>query len=122
MYTPTLYEFVKKAEEGNLIPVYREFVADTDTPVSAFMKLRQSGSEGNAFLLESVAGGENIGRYSYLGADPLEIISTKGRTATIGENGSSRSRELEEGEDPLDLIRGMLDNYQFVPVEGCDRF
>jgi anthranilate synthase component 1 len=122
MYTPTLYEFVKKAEEGNLIPVYREFVADTDTPVSAFMKLRQSGSEGNAFLLESVAGGENIGRYSYLGADPLEIISTKGRTATIGENGSSRSRELEEGEDPLDLIRGMLDNYRFVPVEGCDRF
>ncbi|HCA45882.1 MAG TPA: anthranilate synthase component I [Armatimonadetes bacterium] len=122
MYTPTLYEFVKKAEEGNLIPVYREFVADTDTPVSAFMKLRQSGGEGNAFLLESVAGGENIGRYSYLGADPLEVISTKGRIATIGENGSSRSRELEEGEDPLDLIRGMLDNYQFVPVEGCGRF
>ena len=122
MYTPTLYEFVKKAEEGNLIPVYREFVADTDTPVSAFMKLRQAGKGENAFLLESVAGGENIGRYSYLGIDPPEVISTKGRTATIGENGSSRSRELEEGEDPLDLIREMLDQYTFVPVEGCDRF
>lgn len=122
MYTPTLYEFVKKAEEGNLIPVYREFVADTDTPVSAFMKLRQSGTGENAFLLESVAGGENIGRYSYLGIDPLEVISTKGRNATIGENGSSRSRELEEGEDPLHLIREMLEQYTFVPVEGCDRF
>jgi anthranilate synthase component I len=122
MYTPTLYEFVKKADEGNLIPVYREFVADTDTPVSAFMKLRQAGEGENAFLLESVAGGENIGRYSYLGIDPLEVISTKGHSATFGENGSSRTRELEDGEDPLDLVRGMLENYQFVPVEGCDRF
>ncbi|NLO08065.1 MAG: anthranilate synthase component I [candidate division WS1 bacterium] len=122
MYTPTLFEFVKKAEEGNLIPVYREFVADTDTPVSAFMKLRQAGGGKNAFLLESVAGGENIGRYSYLGIDPLEVVSTTGRTATIGENGSSRTRELEDGEDPLDLVQGMLANYRFVPVEGCDRF
>ncbi|MFO8081063.1 MAG: anthranilate synthase component I [Armatimonadota bacterium] len=127
MYTPTLYEFVKKADEGNLIPVYREFVADTDTPVSAFMKLRQNAQarscEGeNAFLLESVAGGENIGRYSYLGIDPLEVVSTRGHFATFGENGSSRTRELEDGEDPLDLVRGMLAPYQFVPVEGCDRF
>ena len=122
MYAPTLYEFAKKADEGNLIPVYREFVADTDTPVSAFMKLRQSSTGDNAFLLESVAGGENIGRYSYLGCDALEVLSTKGRTATIGENGSSRSRELEDGEDPLDLIREMLEQYTFVPVEDCDRF
>ncbi len=126
MYTPTLYEFVKKADEGNLIPVYREFVADTDTPVSAFMKLRQSaagtGEGENAFLLESVAGGENIGRYSYLGINPLEVISSRGRHATIGENGSSRERELEDGEDPLDLVREMLEQYEFVPVEGCDRF
>ncbi len=122
MYTPTLYEFVKKADEGNLIPVYREFVADTDTPVSAFMKLRHTGGDRNAFLLESVAGGEQIARYSYLGFDPLEIISTRGRTATIGENGSSRTRQLEDGEDPLDLIRGMLERYQFVPVDKGDRF
>ncbi len=122
MYAPTLYEFVKRAEEGNLIPVYREFVADTDTPVSAFMKLRQSAAGTNAFLLESVAGGEQIARYSYLGVDPLQVISTKGRTATISENGFSRTRELEDGEDPLDLIREMLEGYRFVPVEGYDRF
>ncbi|MGC9319097.1 MAG: anthranilate synthase component I [Armatimonadota bacterium] len=122
MYTPTLYEFVKKAGEGNLIPVSREFVADTDTPVSAFMKLRQAGDAENAFLLESVAGGEQIARYSYLGIDPLEVITTRGRVATISENGSSRQRELAEGEDPLDMIREMLSRYEFVPVPGCDRF
>ena len=99
MYTPTLFEFVRKAEQGNLIPVYREFVADTDTPVSAFMKLRQAGTGENAFLLESVAGGAQIARYSYLGIDPLEVVATKGRSATIGENGSSRRIEIPEGQD-----------------------
>jgi len=122
MYTPTLFEFVRQAEHGNLIPVYREFVADTDTPVSAFMKLRQAGTGENAFLLESVAGGAQIARYSYLGIDPLEVVATKGRIATIGENGSSRQIEIPEGQDPLDLIRELLERYQFVPVEGCDRF
>ncbi len=122
MYTPTLYEFVKRAEEGNLVPVYREFVADTDTPVSAFMKLRQAGAGENAFLLESVAGGAQIARYSYLGVDPLEVVATKGRVATIGENGSSREVEIPDGQDPLDVIREMLERYRFVPVEGCDRF
>ncbi len=122
MYTPTLYEFAKRAEQGNLIPVYREFVADTDTPVSAFMKLRQAGAGANAFLLESVAGGAQIARYSYLGVDPLEVVATKGRVATIGENGSSREVEIPEGQDPLDVVREMLERYRFVPVAGCDRF
>ena len=122
MYTPTLYEFVKKAEEGNLIPVYREIIADVDTPVSAFMKLRQAGVGENAFLLESVVGSENIARYSYLACDPLEIISTKGRRVTLGENGSTRETELEEGQDPLDLVRETLERYTFVPVDGGDRF
>ncbi|MCD6361068.1 MAG: anthranilate synthase component I [Armatimonadetes bacterium] len=122
MYTPTLYEFVKRAEEGNLIPVYREFVADTDTPVSAFMKLRQAFGGENAFLLESVAGGENIARYSYLGCNPLEVMTSKGRVVTLGENGSSREVELGEGQDPLHIVRDMLARYQFVPVEECGRF
>jgi anthranilate synthase component 1 len=122
MYTPTLFEFVKKAEEGNLIPVYREFVADTDTPVSAFMKLRQAFESKNAFLLESVAGGENIARYSYIGCDPLEIMTSKGRTVTLGENGSSREVELEEGQDPLDVVRNMLARYKFVADDTSERF
>ena len=122
MYTPTLFEFVKKAQKGNLIPVYREFVADTDTPVSAFMKLRQAFESKNAFLLESVAGGENIARYSYIGCDPLEVMTSKGRTVTLGENGSSREVELEEGQDPLDTVRDMLARYQFVADDTSERF
>lgn len=122
MYTPTLYEFVKKADEGNLIPVYREFIADTDTPVSAFMKLRQAFGGSNSFLLESVAGGENIARYSYLGCNPLELMTAKGHTVTLGENGSSRELTLAPGQDPLHVVRDMLARYRFVPVDSCDRF
>ena len=90
-------------------------------PVSAY-ELRQAGTGENAVLLESVAGGAQIARYSYLGIDPLEVVATKGRSATIGENGSSRRIEIPEGQDPLDLIRELLARYRFVPVEGCDRF
>ena len=57
--TPTKTEFVKLAQQGNLIPVYAEVLADAETPVSAYQKLQKTGP---SFLLESVEGGENIGR------------------------------------------------------------
>ncbi|MFY9270009.1 MAG: hypothetical protein WAO55_09715, partial [Candidatus Manganitrophaceae bacterium] len=63
MITPAFDLFCRKAKEGNLIPVYREILADTETPVSAFLKV----AEGEyAYLLESVEGGEKWGRYSFL--------------------------------------------------------
>ena len=82
MYTPDLQTFMARATEGNLVPVYREILADLETPVSAFLKLR-AASLGYAFLLESVAGGENIARYSYLAVNPYKTFSSKGRTVTI---------------------------------------
>ncbi|NLO73710.1 MAG: anthranilate synthase component I, partial [candidate division WS1 bacterium] len=72
MYVPDLEQFIEHAKEGNLVPVYREILADLETPVSAFLKL-QAGSNGYAFLLESVAGGENIARYSYLATAPYQV-------------------------------------------------
>ena len=84
MYTPDLDTFMQRAREGNTVPVYREILADLETPVSAFLKLRQAGN-GYAFLLESVAGGENIARYSYLAINPYKTMSSKGRTITITE-------------------------------------
>ncbi len=71
MYYPTLEEIKKlDRKDGNLAPVYREIVADLETPVSAFLKIRQGGY---SFLLESVEGGQRLARYSFIGIDPYQI-------------------------------------------------
>ncbi|UCF97474.1 MAG: anthranilate synthase component I [Spirochaetaceae bacterium] len=77
---PSRKEFKDKAGEGNLIPIYTEVYADLETPVSAYLKLRRGE---NTFLLESVEGGTQIGRYSFLGRDPSIIFEARGRTVTI---------------------------------------
>jgi len=83
MIKPSFEDFSKKAESGNLIPVYRKIVADCETPVSAFLKIRQGAYP---FLFESVEGGEKWGRYSFLGADPSTIIKGKGGQITVIRN------------------------------------
>jgi len=76
-YLPSLDEFRELAAgEANLIPVYREFAADLETPVSVYIKLMDE--MGPSFLLESVEGGENVGRYSFLGVNPRGMIALKG--------------------------------------------
>jgi len=116
MYTPTWKEFKQKACEGNLIPVYREVLADLETPVSAFLKI-DDGSY--SFLLESVEGGDQIAQYSFLGSNPSAIFQAKGRNVTITENGVSR--ELQS-EDPLNCLKEFMERYKPVPVEGIPRF
>ena len=71
---PSREEFLEKASQGNLIPVYRDIIADMDTPVSAFRKLADSE---HGFLLESVEKGETAGRYSFAGASPMIIFRSK---------------------------------------------
>ena len=75
MFKPDLKEFREKSKLGNLIPVYKEILADLDTPVSAYMKI--SGGE-YSFLFESVEGGEKWARYCFIGFDPSIIINIKG--------------------------------------------
>jgi anthranilate synthase component 1 len=121
-YTPTLDEFLRRAEQGNLVPVYREILADLETPVSAFLKLRAAGN-GYAFLLESVAGGESIARYSYLACNPHRVFTSKGRTVRIEDkDGSVVEEKLPEGRDPLHALRDILNEYRFVPLPGWERF
>ena len=75
MYTPSLEQFRDLARHGNLIPVARQILADMETPVSAFRKI----DSGNyAFLLESVEGGEQWGRYSFLGSNPSLVVRARG--------------------------------------------
>ncbi|MGK7889843.1 MAG: anthranilate synthase component I, partial [Leptolyngbyaceae cyanobacterium] len=71
MILPTFEEFAALAQQGNFVPVYQEWVADLDTPVSAWYKV--CAGCPYSFLLESVEGGEKLGRYSLLGADPVWV-------------------------------------------------
>jgi anthranilate synthase component I len=80
MISPDFSRFSQLAQTGNFIPVYQEWVADLDTPVSAWYKV--CAEQPYSFLLESVEGGENLARYSFLGCDPLWILEARGSTTT----------------------------------------
>src|SRR5882672_10244244 len=84
MYSPTLEEFQQLAAQGNLIPVARTILADFETPLSAYRKIR---GQGESFLFESVEGGEHLGRYSFVGCNPRAIIRQTGSLVEIIENG-----------------------------------
>jgi anthranilate synthase component I len=116
MYYPTFDTFKTKATQGNLIPVYREIMADLETPVAAFMKLDRGEF---SFLLESVEGGEKWGRYCFLGGEPSIIFQSKGRRVEITRDGHA---EVQEGVDPLDALKHLMEEYHPVEVEGLPRF
>ena len=118
MFKPSLEEFKQKSKSGNLIPVYKEILADLDTPVSAYMKIR--GAE-YSFLLESIEGGEKWARYCFLGCDPSVVVITKGRTLTLIENGKREQRQIESG-SPLSAVKEILARYQPVHSAGLPRF
>jgi anthranilate synthase component 1 len=117
MYYPTFETFTKLAKEGNLIPVYREILADMETPVSALMKLR---SKPHLFLLESVEGGEKWGHYTFLGSDSHVIFRVKGEDVLIQKNGEVRSHKHEG--DPMRFLKDLLHVYRPVSVDGLPRF
>ncbi|TRZ48243.1 MAG: anthranilate synthase component I [Dehalococcoidia bacterium] len=103
MYYPTLEEVKKHKRDGNLVPVYREIVADLETPVSAFLKVNRGGY---SFLLESVEGGQQLARYSFIGTEPYRILTTRAKDKT----------------DPLHLIAEELNKYKVVSVSDLPRF
>jgi anthranilate synthase component 1 len=84
MYSPTLDEFLKLSARGNLIPVTRRLLADFETPLSAYRKIR---GPGESFLLESVEGGEHLGRYSFVGCNPRAVIKQSVARVEVLENG-----------------------------------
>ncbi len=117
MYFPDEKLFLRLAEKGNIVPVFREFLADMETPVSAFRKIDSSPF---GFLLESVERGGNIGRYSFLGSDPRIIFRSKGKEITLTENGVVREYSVEG--NPLDELARLIARYKAVELPELHRF
>ena len=121
VYTPPLEQFRELAAgPANLIPVYREFAADLETPVSVYLKLMDE--LGPSFLLESVEGGEQVGRYSFVGVAPRGSIALNGRTITTTFGEQATSRELQAGEDVLHVLKAELGQFVHADLPGLPRF
>lgn len=111
---PELQEVKQLSKKYNLIPIYTEILADLETPVTAFMKIDQ---KRYSFLLESVVGGEKVGRYSFLGSEPSLIFRSKGKKYQIIKDGKFLSEEGEM-DNPLNKLREMFKKYQpYCPAE-----
>jgi anthranilate synthase component 1 len=120
MLTPELPDYLRLAKRGKAIPVYQDILADVETPVSAYWKL--SHDQVNSFLLESVTGGEQVGRYSILGVRPRKIIRSKNGDLRITDANGSVTSTLESGEDPLHVLKRELDQVDPLPLPGMKHF
>lgn len=149
MYSPTLDEFRRLANQGNLIPVTRRFLADFETPLTAYRKIRGAGE---SFLLESVEGGEHVGRYSFVGCNPRAVIKQTGHRVEVIQGGkvveaftvgrktgavpltdqSPPAPAAQDDEarrdagspvrDGLEVVERVLARYRAVAVGGLPRF
>ena len=115
---PTRDAFASLAAEGNVIPVTTDLMADFETPVSAYAKLRAAGP---SFLLESVEGGENLSRYSFIGCRPRKVLACGPQTTLVREPGRP-DRTVPTPADPLKLIEEDLRGFRPVTLPGLPRF
>ncbi len=115
---PTREVFVSLAAQGNVVPVYTDLMADFETPVSAYAKLKQAGP---SYLLESVEGGETLSRYSFIGCRPRKVFVCGPEFTEIRRPGQPTER-VPTPSDPLTLIEADMRQYQPVTVPGLPRF
>ncbi|MEW6661396.1 MAG: anthranilate synthase component I [Bacillota bacterium] len=116
MYPSRIEEFIELAQKGNLVPVYEEYSAALETPLSVFLKIRR-GSYG--FLLESVERGQSLGRYSFIGSEPYLLFSSKDGRVRTSEKGKTVDYVAQ---DPLQELEKLLKRYQPVRVPGLPSF
>ena len=109
-------EFKDLARRGTFVPVCKEIVADLLTPVSAFLKIAEHADY--AFLLESVEGGEHVGRYSFLGKDPFLILRARDGKTTIERGGAT----TESDRPFIETLRGLMTDFRSPFVPDLPRF
>ena len=129
MFYPSLEEFTKLAAQGNLIPVSRTFLADFETPLSAYTKIR---GQGESFLFESIEGGEHLGRYSFVGCNPRAIIRQTGAKIEVLENGKVTEKFgiPRPGAEPcdncvrdgLEVVETVMKRFKAVTLPQLPRF
>ncbi len=117
--TPGRDAVLKYFERGDMVPVYRRLLADLETPVSVYLKLHQANLP--SFLLESVEGGEQVGRYSFLGVNPRSVLYVKNGIVSRTVAGVTTTRPLEAGEDPLDAVKSEFKRVTPVTIPGLPR-
>lgn len=105
-YSPSLRELSSTNLDGRTVAISREILADLDTPVSAYLQIR---GDGPSFLLESVEGGERLGRYSFIGARPRRVMRVKDGRCWLWE--SADQAESTECRDPLQAVRAVVEAY-----------
>ncbi|HEV2171974.1 MAG TPA: anthranilate synthase component I [Nitrospira sp.] len=116
-YSLSLEQFRHYAREGNLIPLYREILADYETPVSAFAKIDHGPT---AYLLESIEGGEKWARYSFLGSgSPVVIYEDRGDLIHLR---GKRKKRIPSRGNPLERLRELMATYRPVTVPNLPRF
>src|SRR6059058_5012361 len=110
---PSLEEVRELAREHSVVPLRHTFISDTETPVSAYLRLR---GEGPSFLLESAEQGQRFGRWSFLGVQPRALIRMQDGVFTI--DGEERPYD----DDPYAAVARELDRYTLAPLEGLPPF
>jgi len=115
--TPSADEFSQLVKRGNVIPLFAEFVADGETPVSAFKKL---GNPGYSFLFESTEKNDISGRFSFVGINPRIIIQSYGREIQVVDR--DIEKRFDTAADPLDELRKLMARYRFVSRPELPRF
>jgi anthranilate synthase component 1 len=116
MMLPDFETFQAYAREGNIVPVSKALSADLETPVSAYLKL--TAKSRFSFLLESVEGGEKIGRYTFLGTDPFLIVRAQGEKVEITRNGKVTKRQG----NVFEILREIAQQYRPAGVAGLPPF
>jgi anthranilate synthase component 1 len=115
---PSKEAFARLATQGNVIPVYTDLMADFETPVSAYAKLKEAGP---SYLLESIEGGERLSRYSFIGCRPRKVLACGPVSTEIRTTGAP-VKTVPTPQDPLTLVEAEMAGYRPVTLPGLPRF
>src|SRR5512140_2143565 len=107
-------DFTALASKANLIPLTCRIVADMHTPVSTYLAMR----EGHSFLFESVEPNEKIGRYSFVGVNPVAVLRARGKRTEL----RTASETTVANESIFDAAARLLSRYRYADVEGLTGF